>query len=269
MSTGLDPHGAVPGQRDKRESTEKEVMKAGEGFKGFFVLASDVQFASTATDAGNTGDTNTLRSGNLVATETSLGNEYIYDPDANDGTQAAWGILPRFLNMQEFGTAVNKPLVPVISQGVARRQQLIGLDAQGESQLAMRGIFMDDAPQGAAALVHPQKVSRKTEDYTVVAADNGTLFISTDAGDIEFTLPAIAAGLSFEFLQLIDDELLITSAEGDNIVLKNDPLASGIKYTADGDQIGARCRVLAIYTATSTLKWIVEALSDAAITVVA
>jgi len=268
MSIGLDPFGATPGQRDIRESTEKQVWKAGEGFKGIWVLASDVKFASTNTDTGNTGDTNTLRAGNLVATETSLGNEYIYDPDANDGTQTAWGVLMSYLNMQEYGTAVDKPMVPVLTQGVYKRSRLVGLDAQAGAQLAQRGLFPDDAPSGYAAFAHPMRVSQKAADYTIVAADNGTLFISTDAGDIEFTLPAIAVGLSFEFLQTIDDELLITSPDGNNIVLKNDPLASGIKYTADGDQIGARCRVLAVYHST-TLKWIVEHLSDNAVTVVA
>lgn len=268
MSTGLDPHGATPGHRDINESDEPQVHKAGEGFKGFFTLSSAVKFASVNTDAGNTGDTNTLRGGNLVATETASSNEYIYDPDANDGRQTAWGVLPAHLNMLEFGTAVAKPLVPVLSHGVVKRNELIGLDAQAESQLAMRGIYMDDAPQGAAALVHPVRVSLKTADYTVLAADNGTLFVSTNTGDQEFTLPAIAAGLSFEFLQTVNQEMLITSPEGDNIILFNNATADAISYTTAGEQIGARCRVLAIYTAASTLRWIVEHLSTSTLTVI-
>ena len=265
--TLLDPQGAIPGHRDINESGEVQVWKSGEGFNGYFVLSSDVVLASTNTDTGNTGDTTTLRGGNLIATETSLGTEYIYDADANDGTQSAWGILLKHQPMLESGSATNKVMVPIMSHGVYRTSEIVGLDAQAGAQLAQRGLFPDHALSGYAAFAHPMRVSQKTADYTVLAADNGTLFISTDAGDIEFTLPTIAVGLSFEFLQTIDDELLITSAEGDNIILKNDPLASGIKYTADGDQIGAYCRVLAVYHAT-TLKWVVSALSDAAITVV-
>ena len=268
--TFLDPRGATPGHRDIRESGEVQVYKAGEGFPGYFVLSSGVTIASGNTDTGNTGDTSTLRGGNLIATDTSTDNEYIYDPDANNGRQTAWGILIRHQPMLENGTATNKVMVPILSQGVARKSKLIGLDAQAESQLAMRGIFMDDAPQGAAALVHPVSVSQKSADYTVLVADNGTLFISTNTGDQEFTLPTIAAGLSYEFLQTINQEMLITSGDGDNIVLFNNSAADGISYTTAGEQIGARCRVLAVYigTGSANLRWVVEQLSTSTLTVI-
>ena len=255
--TLLDPQGAIPGHRDINESGEVQVWKAGEGFNGYFVLSSDVVLASTNTDTGNTGDTTTLRGGNLIATETSLGNEYIYDADANDGTQSAWGILLKHQPMLEGGSATNKVMVPIMSHGVYRTSEIVGLDAQAGAQLAQRGLFPDHALSGYAALVHPMRVSQKSADYTLVAADNGTLFVSTNTGDQEFTLPAIAVGLSFEFLQTVDQEMLITSAEGENFVLLNNLTADGAVYTAGSAQIGARCRVLCVYVGT-TLKWIIE-----------
>lgn len=266
MSTGLDPHGATPGHRGLNESTEVQVWKSGEGFPGYFVLSSAVKFASVNTDTGNTGDTNTLRGGNLVATETASSNEYIYNPDANDGTQTAWGVLKEHLNMLEFGTAVAKPLVAVLSQGVVRRNELISLDAQAESQLAMRGIYMDDAPQGAAALVHPVGVWQKTTAYTIVAADNGKLFVG--AGAVTFTLPTIAAGLSFDFLQTAAGDFTVSSAEGENIVIFNNATADGVAFSTNGEEIGGRMRFLAIYTSTGVLKWTVEILCNNTVTVI-
>jgi hypothetical protein len=269
MTIGNDSYGATPGLRTARTSDERVVYVRGDGFKGIWATSSKIKIDSTNTDTGNTAFTNTLRAGNLISTEKASGNEYIYDPDATDGRQEAFGILEGGLSMLEDGVSTEKGPTPVLVRGIFKEQNLIGVDAQARAQLARQGIQMDDPGNGDSFLTHPRGVWRKAADYTVLASDNGRLFVSTDAGDIEFTLPSIAAGLSFEFLQLIDDEMLITSAEGDNIVLKNDPVASGISYTTDGDQIGARCRVLAIYTATSTLKWIVQELSAAAITVIA
>ena len=252
----LDPQGAIPGHRDIDESGEVQVWKAGEGFPGFFVLSSDVILASTNTDTGNTGDTTTLRGGNLIATETSLGNEYIYDADANDGTQTAWGILMKHQPMLEGGSATNKVMVRIMSHGVYQKASIIGLDAQAESQLAQRGLFPDTAPSGAAALVHPMRIARKSADYTLVAADNGTLFLGTSADDQTFTLPTIAVGLSFQFLRTVAKDMVINGAS--NIIgvagVTHDTITSS-------DQIGAHVRVLAVYTdGSATLKWITEVL---------
>lgn len=256
--TLFTPQGAIPGHRDIDESGEVQVWKAPEGIHGYFTLSSDVVLASTNTDTGNTGDTTTLRGGNLIATETSLGNEYIYDADANDGTQSAWGVLVKHQPMLESGTATNKVMIPIMSQGVAQKSEIIGLDAQAESQLAMRGIFMDTAPQGAAALVHPVGVWRKAADYTVVAADNGKHFVATAA--VNFTLPTIAVGLSFEFSQTADANLVITGV--DNILGFNNAAADTITFSTSSEKIGARVRIRADYIAANTLRWIVDKVCD-------
>jgi len=96
---------------------------------------------------------------------------------------------------------------------------------------------------GAASMsigVHTMAlIVNKTADYTVVAADSGTFFTNTgDADDIEYTLPALAAGLHFWFTQQTDNELKVTSPEGNNIVSRNDLTATSVAYTTAGEQIG-------------------------------
>ena len=84
------------------------------------------------------------------------------------------------------------------------------------------------------------KIQNKTASYTVVAADSGSIFTNAgDADDIEYTLPALATGLHFWFCQDTDNELKVTSPEGNNIVAYNDATATSIAYTTASEQIGA------------------------------
>ncbi len=270
MTIGNDSFGATPGLRSARTSDERVVYIRGDGFKGIWATSSKIKIDSTNTDTGNTNFTNTLRAGNLISTEKASGNEYIYDPDANDGRQEAFGILEGGLSMLEDGVSTEKGPTPVLVRGIFKEQNLIGVDAQARAQLARQGVQMDDPGNGDSFLIHPRGVWQKSADYTIVAADTGRLFISTASGDIEFTLPSIAAGLSFEFLQTINQEMLITSAELENIVLENNLTADAISYTTGSEQIGARCRVLAVYigSGSTNLRWIVEELSGMTLTVI-
>lgn len=270
MTAGNDSYGSIPGLRGKRTSDEAVVYVRADGFKGIWATSSKIKVDSSNTDTGNTGFTNTLRGGNLISTEKASGNEYIYDPDANDGRQEVFGILETGLSMLEDGAVIDKGPTPVLVRGIFKEQNLHGVDAQARAQLARQGVQMDDPGNGDSFLTHPRGVWRKSADYTVVAADTGRLFISTASGDIEFTLPAIAVGLSFEFLQTVDQEMLITSPEGDNIVTFNNTAADGISFTTGSEQKGARCRVLAVYIGegSTNLRWIVEQLSTSTLTVV-
>jgi len=83
-------------------------------------------------------------------------------------------------------------------------------------------------------------ITNKTADYVVTAADTGTIFTNAgDGDDIEYTLPALAAGLHYWFTQDTDNELKVTSPEGNNIVAYNDATASSVAYTTASEQIGA------------------------------
>lgn len=82
-------------------------------------------------------------------------------------------------------------------------------------------------------------IVNKTADYTVQAKESGALFTNYGiTSDIEFTLPAHADGLEFEFVNCADVELKVSSADGDDIVTFNDLAADSIAYTDASKQIG-------------------------------
>jgi len=89
------------------------------------------------------------------------------------------------------------------------------------------------------------KITNKTGDYTVLAADTGTIFTTTGtSADVEFTLPTEATGLVYEFYMCEDFELKITSATGNNIIAFNDKAATSLTFTTAGQQIGAWVKVV-------------------------
>lgn len=103
------------------------------------------------------------------------------------------------------------------------------------------------------------KVVTITADYTVVPADTETLFVAGSGADIEFTLPAIASGkdAQFEFVNPQDFEMLISSAEGENVVALNNATADGISFTTANEHIGCALRVVGDGT-----KWYAFNMSD-------
>jgi hypothetical protein len=116
-------------------------------------------------------------------------------------------------------------------------------------RLHQLGCVCDDDVNGYLAGVTPRSQTRIT-DYTVLATDNGTRFYA-DTANATFTLPAIRAGLSFEFMRVSDHNLVVTSAEGDNIIVvgrmetdeytKKDGTKG--KFTSlVADEVGASCR---------------------------
>lgn len=94
----------------------------------------------------------------------------------------------------------------------------------------------------------------KTGDYTVVAADTGTMFTTTGAsGAVIFTLPTKAAGLRYRFLNVVDQNMTVASAgSADDIVGMNDVAADSIAFSTAGEKIGACLEVFCNGAAT---KW--------------
>lgn len=91
---------------------------------------------------------------------------------------------------------------------------------------------------GVAALAQfRRKITAKTGDYTVTAADSGTVFTTTGAaGAVTFTLPALAAGLQFTIINTVDQNLVIT-APGDNMIYNNDTVTT-LTWSTAGDKLG-------------------------------
>ena len=82
----------------------------------------------------------------------------------------------------------------------------------------------------------------KTANYTVTAAENGTLFTNTGASTtaIVFTLPALAAGLVYEFQVVDNGSVTVASVAGSDIIYVNNATASSLAFSTASEKIGGR-----------------------------
>jgi hypothetical protein len=101
--------------------------------------------------------------------------------------------------------------------------------------------------------MHPRGIYRKSSNYTVTASDNGLLFLATAA--VTSTLPTKENGLAFRFVQTADADLVIAGSS--DIIAKGNAAASSVTFSTASEKIGSHVLVECIYTAASTLKWLV------------
>lgn len=250
----------TPGLRAAVESEEKQVWWVGRGGQSP-IATRPITIAAATVDAGNT-PTTTLRGGNLLAISDSSDKGVLYDPDATDGSQIAVGILERAQDMLVDGVATDR-FTQMLVHGLLKEGELLGLDARAKQQLAGRFVFDDDLSFAAGVLMHPRGIVRKNTNYTVVAGDNGLLLLATAAAN--FTLPTKENGLAFRFAQSADANLVITGSS--DIIHKGNASASTVTFSTSSEKIGSQVLVECIYTATSTLKWLVTNLGGTTATV--
>lgn len=220
-------------------------------------------FYSGALDPTNT-PTTTLRPGLVLGIITATGNWTNYSPTATDGSQVAQGILGVGLPMLDpFTSSVQAKQWGVIVGGPLQAAKLIGLDAQARADMSPRFIFDDNYIGNQWFPV--QKFVTKTADYTVLASDNLTFFDNFGAsGTVNFTLPTLANGLSYNFRCRADQTLTVTSAAGNDMEAFNDLLASSVSFGSGGAKVGGEFQVFSNPAAT---RWIVRTLSAGANTV--
>lgn len=253
-ATGFSP--SVPGFTSVRETQEAAAM-----YQTFFM--GDVVFdplpiiSSTAVDSGNT-PTSILRPGLLMAKLDADGSWVDYDPDATDGSQEARGVLITEVNMTDYttGSAAARMAIGLVVSGKIKASAILNLDQQARNQLKARNFLFDDDQYASSRF---KRVVEKAADYTVVAADNGTLFLAT-TGAVNFTLPAIAVGLAFEFLNTVDANMTVTSPTADNVIGDNDASADSLSFQTASHKIGGHLRFESIYLG-GVLKWMVSNLS--------
>jgi hypothetical protein len=85
----------------------------------------------------------------------------------------------------------------------------------------------------------------KTADYTVTAADSGTIFHTTGAtAAVNFTLPAIGTGpFHFLFINGADQNMTVTAATADTAVTYNDLAADSVAFSTASELIGGTIEV--------------------------
>lgn len=259
--------GMTPGQRDISETQEKAV------FWGRYEqrINQQIRVSSAAVDAANT-PTTTLRAGLVMGRITSSGLYVACDPDGVDGSEVPRAVLGDDLStLNALGTAEVKTPAACIRGPVKASALLVqGVALVGSTfehairaQMARAGfVFDDEWTEPGNSLVVPAREINKAANYTVVAADNGTLFTASAAA--VFTLPAVAPGLTFEFLNLADANVGVASASAGEIVWLHDVAANSLTFSTSSEKIGGRLRFRANAAGT---KWYVENLSINTVTV--
>jgi hypothetical protein len=252
--------GNAPGFATIVEAEETNVLWVGRHGQDL-AATRKITLLSSTTDSGNTPST-TLRGGNVLALVDSTGKATVYDPDATDGTQIAVGILEKPQSMLVDGTAADR-FTQMLIHGLIKEGELLGLDPRGKQQLGLRCTFDREVSPQAGVLMHPRGIYRKSTNYPVVAGDNGLLFLATAAAT--FTLPTKQNGLAFRFVQTADANLVISGSA--DLIHKGNAAANTVTFSTASEKIGSQVLVECIYTAASTLKWLVTNLGGTTATV--
>ena len=245
-------------------TAEVTTTEAVTGIRGWYgsPLTNAVTIGSTATDAGST-PTTTLRPGLVLAKKTSDGQYYPHSPSSTHGTQYALCVLAAGVNMLDnTGTAVAQSGCIVFDGGHMDPSGWITSSQSGaflnlaRRQLEGSGKFTFNDDPSAAAKGMVQRAAyevTKTAAYTILAADNGTRFDTTGAtASVTLTLPAIASGLEYMVRAGAAQTVIVASAEGSNIVAKNNLTASNLAYSTSNSIIGG---TLSIKSNAAGTKW--------------
>lgn len=211
--------------------------------------------SANAVDSGNS-PTWRLRPGLVLGKITATGLWTNYSPTATDGSEVAAGILAYGLRMQDVFTGSNtQKFYAIIVGGRVIGANLLGLDQNARNQMFPRFFFDDAIPAGGTDFPYSH-FQNKTANYTVVAADNGSLFTTLGAvAEVDFTLPAIGPGLVFGFANQADQTMKVISAEGSNVIALNNLTATSVAFSTSSQKIGGNVKV---YSNPAGTKWIVE-----------
>lgn len=232
------------------------------------VVTAQYSFAdivSTATDSTNS-PTTILRPGLILGKITATGLWTAYSPTATDGSQQAVGILVTEVNMNDPVTAsVANRVASIAVSGPVKASALYGLDYVSRKQLRAAGFLFDDAPTTGYGVPFIRVVN-KAADYTVTAADHGTLFTASAAAT--FTLPTLAPGLHFMFYNTADSNMAVISAgSADDIITDGDAAADSVTFSTASHKIGGGVMVVANEAGTKWLTFFMGAAPANVVTV--
>lgn len=247
-----DAYGIVPGLTASRETYEAE-FRWGSEFLGLFTNAL---IDGSSVDSGNSPNFE-LRPGILLGQNLTTGKWKPYSPTASDGTEVAGGILIEMLRMQDFsGNNVDR-FYAILVGGPVQASKVLGLDLNARQ--CMDKFIFDDTFNIPGHHWFPYKrFQTKVLSYTLVGTDNYSQFNNFGAGGaVTLTLPPIANGYFFSFVGMANQNLLVTSNEGANIIWNNTLVANTLALQTAGSIIGG---VLKFYVNPnlSPLKWSVE-----------
>ncbi len=180
-----------------------------------------------------------------------------YAATNTDGSEVAAGVLITALRMQMIATGLNAArFYGVLVGGPVQAAKLLGLDNNARACMSDH-FWFDDALNFPGNHWFPyRRFQSKTANYTLVPSDNFSEFDNLGAsGAVTFTLPPIANGYSFGFHVLANQNVLITSNEGGNVVALNNASASTVAFQTGSQLIGGG---FLIFSNPAGTKWIVE-----------
>lgn len=265
--------GASPGITTQSDATENEIMWGDRAFRAHWIR-SNALISGAARDAGAS-PTTVLRAGLLLGQIRSSQLLKEWTPAATDGSEEIAGVLLHPVNTQRMSADQNRLLGFVAWGGPVKAARLIIPGASSTEGLAgkalefyvrgtMGGRFQfDDAfhqwqPAGPLGW---KKIAHKTADYTVVTADDGTLFTNLGAtAAVNFTLPAVASsqGLRFGFFSAsvtAGATLTVTSSPADSLITFNDIAADSVALSTASELAGGMFELIGL----DNSKWAVIA----------
>ena len=258
----MDGQFGQPGQTTIKTTDEAELLWGGSEGQ-IQVLRLSKNFSTTLADAGNS-PTTVVRRGLLCGVIAASLQAVQWDATASDGSQYVAGVLPvELVSVDRYGVAVNRvaPLfvnAPLKASGLRiKGSALVGHvdEYLARRQLWNLGCRLDDDTQGVLAGAF-NRIQTKATNYTVTAADNGSIFHAITA-NVNFTLPTIKAGLSYEFMRVDGFNLVLTGAA--NLLVGNNASATSVTFSTAANLIGAGLRADAMYV-NGTLKWVMKML---------
>ena len=94
-------------------------------------------------------------------------------------------------------------------------------------------------------------VTAKTSDYTVTAAESGTIFTTEGAGGaVIFTTPAVGAGLHYWFINAENQDMTVTAGSADTMVTFNDVTADSVGFATSSEKVGG-----GVFIVSDGTKW--------------
>lgn len=252
-----------PGQGASVFTTDREIVAVGYDNQ---CLHKSIVLSSAIRDDGST-PTTVIRPGLLLGRLTT-GGEYVeWDADADDGAQYVAGINKTDVTILDgYGTANDRVPPAIYVRGVFMASQLLiqgsALVGHTDEYLARRqlwnaGIVLDDDLFGYKAGGGYRFATVTGTTDTLTGDENGMTLFYNNAASVTVTLPTLKAGLEYTLIRAADEEFIVASAAGDDIVIGNDLSADSITFTTAGEQIGAEVHVRSVYIGT-TLKWLAD-----------
>lgn len=258
----------VPGQGAALMSADNREIFA-QGFEATRSFYKSCLIDSSARDAVNS-PTTLLRAGLLLGQITASGKFIQWDTAATDGTQNIAGVLKNETSVIDLSGTARSTVPPAIIQGLGlmnasqlliKGSALVGHADEylARRQLAQLGFWLDDDMSRSKAGLLPRFLNATGTTLTVTAAQNGTKFFLSNAAAVAVTLPTLVVGLEYWFYRTADEEIVVASAAGDDIVVGNDLSADSVTITTAGQQIGQAIHIYSTYIGAGvTPKWIID-----------